>query len=50
MRGLPEQLGLPAIVHAEAALAEAQGRIDDASAHAGRAWAAALDSGRLFWA
>jgi DNA-binding CsgD family transcriptional regulator len=49
-RGLPEQFGLPAVAHAEAALAEAQGRVDDALAHAGRAWAAALDTGRLFWA
>ena len=50
VRGLPEQFGLPAIAAAEAALAEAHGRIDDAVASAVRSWATAMDSGRAIWA
>ena len=42
--------GEPAIAAAEAALAEAHGRIDDAVASAVRSWATAMDGGRSIWA
>jgi hypothetical protein len=50
LRGLPEQLGLPAVAAAEMLLLEASGRLDRAAEVGGQAWAAALDSGRLVWA